>query len=119
MNDALFEKQPEWARKYGKVILLYDNAPSHTAKLLKDSLKALYWEVLVYPQYSPDLAPSDYLLILSMGHALAEQHFVPTKKSKSESRNGLRQKTTDFLAWCPQMLESWPKCLESNSDNFE
>jgi len=31
--------------------------------------------VLPHPAYSPDLAPSDYHLFSSMGHALVERHF--------------------------------------------
>jgi len=38
-------------------------------------LEALSWEVLLQATYSPDLAPFDYHLFASMGHALAEQRF--------------------------------------------
>jgi len=38
-------------------------------------LEALSWEVLLHATYSPDLAPFDYHLFASMGHALAEQRF--------------------------------------------
>nr|KAF6360048.1 hypothetical protein mMyoMyo1_011006 [Myotis myotis] len=75
LNHALIIKQPEWARRHGKVILLHDNAPSHTSKPVKDTLKNLALEVLTHPVYSPDLAPSDYHLFRSMAHALSEQHF--------------------------------------------
>ncbi|KAL6254101.1 hypothetical protein P5V15_014721 [Pogonomyrmex californicus] len=30
LNHALIERRPEWARRHGKVILLHDNAPSHS-----------------------------------------------------------------------------------------
>ena len=62
--------------KHGKVILQHDNAPSHTAKVVKNTLKALIWEILSHPPYSPDLASSDYHLFASMGHSLAEQCFA-------------------------------------------
>ena len=39
LNHALIERRPEWARRHGKVIVLHDNAPSHTAKPVKDTLK--------------------------------------------------------------------------------
>lgn len=76
LNHALIQKRPEWARRHGKVILQHDNAPSHTARSVKDTLKTLNWEILSHPPYSPDLAPSDFHLFASMGHSLAEQHFV-------------------------------------------
>jgi len=34
----LCEKQPEYQKRQHKVILLYDNAPSHTAKLVKETI---------------------------------------------------------------------------------
>ena len=46
LNQALIEKRPEWAKRHGKVILLHDNAPSHTSKLAKDTLKSLGWDIL-------------------------------------------------------------------------
>ena len=44
LNHALIEKWPESARRHGKVILQHDNAPSHTAEVVKNPLKALNWE---------------------------------------------------------------------------
>ena len=68
LNHALIEKQPEWAKRHGKVILLHDIAQSYTSKLAKATLKSLGWDTL------PPL-PSDYHLFSSMGYVLAEQHF--------------------------------------------
>ena len=57
---------------HGRVILLHDNASSHTKKPSKRSNEG----VLPHPPYSPDLAPSDYHLFGSMAHGLADQHFA-------------------------------------------
>ncbi|XP_076386078.1 uncharacterized protein LOC143263911 [Megachile rotundata] len=76
LHHALIEKRPEWARKHGKVTLQHDNAPSHEAKPVKEAMKALKWNILSHPPYSPNLAPSNYQLFASMGHALAEEHFA-------------------------------------------
>ena len=54
---------------------MHDKAPPHAAKVVKNTLIALNWEILSHPPYSPDLAPSDYHLFASMGHSLAEQRF--------------------------------------------
>lgn len=40
-----------------------------------DTLEALSWKVLPHAACLPDLAPSNYHLFASMGHALAEQCF--------------------------------------------
>nr|KAF6296067.1 hypothetical protein mMyoMyo1_009189 [Myotis myotis] len=74
LNHTLIVKQPEWARRHGKVILLHDGAPSHTSTPVKDTLKDLAWEVVTHPPYPPDLAPPDDHLFQSMAHALSEQH---------------------------------------------
>lgn len=41
LNHALIEKRPEWAKRHGKVILLHDNAPAHTANPVKETIAAL------------------------------------------------------------------------------
>ena len=70
LNRALREKRPEYQKRQHKVILLHDNAPSHTAKPVKETIEAFSWEILSHAAYSPDLAPSDYYLFASMEHAL-------------------------------------------------
>lgn len=64
VEEAMKEKRPE--RKAKDVLFLQDNARPHTAKLTKAKLKAIGWEVLEHPPYSPDLAPSDFHLFLSL-----------------------------------------------------
>ena len=76
LNRALREKRPGYKKRQHKVILLHDNAPSHTAKPVKETIEAYSWEILSHAAYSPDLAPSDYYLFASMGHALSDQHFT-------------------------------------------
>ena len=76
LNRALREKRPEYKKGQYKVILLHNNAPSHTAKPVKETIEAFSWEILSHAAYSPDLAPSDYYLFASMGHALSDQHFT-------------------------------------------
>ena len=60
LNQALYEKRPKYQKRQYKVILLRDNAPSHTAKLVKETIEAFGWEILSHATYSPDLALSDY-----------------------------------------------------------
>jgi len=67
----LCEKRLEYQKRQYKVILLHDNAPSHTAKLVKKTIEAFGWEILSHAAYSPDLAPSNYHLFASIGHLLS------------------------------------------------
>ena len=46
LNQALCEKRPEYQKRQHKVILLHDNASSHTAKLVKETIEAFDWEIL-------------------------------------------------------------------------
>ena len=54
LNQALREKRPEYQKRQHKVILLHDNAPSHTAKPVKETGKDFSWEILSHAAYSPD-----------------------------------------------------------------
>lgn len=120
LNHALIEKRPEWARRHRKVILLHDNAPSHTAKLVKDTLAALGWEILPHPPYSPDLAPSDYHLFSSMGHALAEQHFLSYEDVQKWLDDWFGSRDFQFF-WngIHNLPTRWQKCVESEGRYFE
>ena len=75
LNRALQEKRPDYRRRQHKVIFLHDNASSHTAKRVKETIETFRWEILTHAAYSSDLAPSNYHLFASLGHALAEQRF--------------------------------------------
>ena len=55
--------------------LLHDNAPSHKSNPVIELIHAL-GKALPHAAYSPDLAPSDFHLYASMGHALSEQLFT-------------------------------------------
>jgi len=71
LNQALCEKRLEYQKRQHKVILLHDNAPSHTAKLVKEMFEAFGWEIFSHAAYSPDLAPSDYHLYRWDTHLLS------------------------------------------------
>lgn len=120
LNHALIEKRPEWARRHGKVILQHDNAPSHKAKAVKDTLSALSWEILPHPPYSPDLAPSDYHLFSSMSHALSLQHFTTYEEVKKWVDEWIQSKEERFF-WqgIHKLPERWAKCVASNGEYFE
>ncbi|WKX94136.1 hypothetical protein Q1695_011417 [Nippostrongylus brasiliensis] len=55
--------------------ILHDNASPHTAKITREKLQELGWQVLPHAPYSPDLAPSYYHLFRSMQHSLADKRF--------------------------------------------
>ncbi|GFV90474.1 mariner Mos1 transposase [Trichonephila clavipes] len=73
----------QYKKRQHKVNFLDDNAPSLRAKPTKDIVKAFGWELLAHAAYLPDLAPSDYHLFASLGHALADQCFTSYENVKS------------------------------------
>jgi len=90
------------------------------AKPVRNTLEALSWKVLPHAAYSPDLAPSDYHLFASMGHALAEQHFGSYEDVKKCLDEWFAAKGEDFY-WrgIHKFLERWEKCITSNGAYFE
>ena len=69
LKQAIDQKRPELANRKG-VVFHQDNARPHTSLVTRQKLRELGWEVIMHPPYSPDLAPSDYHLFLSMANAL-------------------------------------------------
>jgi histone-lysine N-methyltransferase SETMAR len=76
-----------------KVRFSHDNARPHIAKSTREKLLELGWDILVYPPYFPDLAPSDFQLFLSMNNALQSESFVDD--------DHLKQWLADFFASKP------------------
>lgn len=89
-------RKPEHRQSQHKVIFLHKNAPSYNAQAVRYILETLSWEVLPQAIYSPDLAPSDYHLLTSMDHALAEQSFGTYEDLKNSLVNGSQQNTKIF-----------------------
>ena len=103
-----------------KVIFLKDNAPSHTAKPIHDTLAARSWKVLLHAAYSPDLAPPNYHLFASMGHAFTEQGFGSYKYVKKWPDEWFAVKGQDFYSrGIHKLLERWRKYITNDGAYFE
>lgn len=120
LNQALCEKRPEYNRRQHKVILLHDNASPHAAKQTKETIDTFNWEILLHAAYSPDLAPSDYHLFASMGHALAEQRFISYENVQKWLEDWFASKEQDFF-WrgIHKLPDRWEKCIASDGLYFE
>jgi [histone H3]-lysine36 N-dimethyltransferase SETMAR len=120
LNRAIRQKRPEYQLRHDKIILLDDNAPPHRTRDNKNLVESFSWEQLTHPPYSPDLAPSDYHLFSSMGHALAEQHFNSYEEVKKWLDDWFASKDEQFF-WrgIHKLPERWEKCVASNGHYFE
>ncbi|GFV29517.1 mariner Mos1 transposase [Trichonephila clavipes] len=97
LSRALKDKRPQYNERHDKVILQHDNARPRVAKVVKTYFETLKWEVLPYPLYSPDLAPSDYPLFQSMAHGLADQPFRFYEEVKNWINSWIASKDNQFF----------------------
>lgn len=117
---ALTLKRPETESRHEKVILLHDNAPAHTANDTRNMLAKLKWEILPHPPYSPDLAPSDYHLFASLGHAVSNQHFKTFAEAEKWVVDWFASKDEAFYRKGIRNLpERWAECIANNGSYFE
>ncbi|GFT53211.1 histone-lysine N-methyltransferase SETMAR [Trichonephila clavipes] len=88
-NRHCIRRKPPLDNRKG-VLLLYDNARPHVARVDRNTIQPLGWETLCHSSYSPDLETSDYHRFHSL-----DNHF----RGKSFTNEAdVRQALTDFFA---------------------
>jgi len=80
------------------VALHHDNARPHTAAATVETIQKLKFKLLLYPTYSPDLAPSDYRIFEPLKDAFRGCRFANDVEVKDAVRMWLRVQTNS-----PQM----------------
>jgi histone-lysine N-methyltransferase SETMAR len=116
LNEVLFQKQPALANQKA-VILPHDNSRPHVAQLTQQKIEQLGWEVLPHPPWSPDLAPSDYHLFLSLRNYLCNKHYEDFDELKSDLTAFFESKPGSFYRRGIELLpERWSKVVENNGD---
>jgi len=70
--------------------LHHDNAPAHTALYVREILATKQITVLEHPAFSPDLAPSDFLLFPKIKEILKGRHFVDIDDIMSNTTAALK-----------------------------
>lgn len=120
LNDVMLQKRPAIASNKRKVILLHDNARPHVARVVKDTLLQLEWEVLPHPAYSPDIAPSDYHLFRSMQHGLVGTRFRNAEEVRNWIDDWIAGKPMSFFRHGIAMLpERWGKVIDNDGKYFD
>ena len=68
-----------------KVYFQHDNARPHASETVRQKLDSLGWTVIPHPPYSPDLAPSDYHIFVSLSNHLRGKNYRDEEELKSFS----------------------------------
>jgi hypothetical protein len=99
-----------------RVMLLHNNARPHMAAHTVDSLRALKFEVLKYPPYSPDLAPLDFHMFGSMTEHLWGQKFADDEVMEAVQSWLKVMPKSVFLDSIHKLVDTWTKCVVKQGD---
>jgi len=113
----LKQKRPELAEQ--GFLFHWDNAPVHTAAVVKEWFAAHAIQVLEHPPYSPDLAPADFFLFPKVKELLAGKTIAASdvkKEWEGVTRTiGVDEYAAAFRRW----LERSEKCIRIAGDYVE
>lgn len=112
------ESRPSLQRK--KILLLHDNAPAHTAKVVTQKIQELHLQTVPHPPYSPDLAPSDFFLFERLKNSLAGTTFERDEEVVMAVNGFFDNKTSDFFSnGIKQLVDRWTRCIDNLGEYFE
>lgn len=89
LREAIRQKRPDlWINN--SWFLHHDNAPSHTALVVRDYLAKHATNIVPQPPYSPDLAPADFSLFPKLEKPLRGHRFNSIDEIQPESKKVLK-----------------------------
>ena len=100
--------------------MVKQDARPHTAARTMAKFEELGCEMLVYPPYSPDLAPSDFHIFRPLKNHMRGNHFTTDAAVIGAVSKWLRTQPPKFYsAGIENLVGSWNKCIEKNRDYVE
>ena len=118
--DQLERLKAELYRKRQRrrtIRFLHDNARPHTAKMTREKLLELGWEILPHPPYSPDLAPSDYHLFRSLQNHLRGKTFANDEEIAADLSAFFDGQPQSFYArGVRQLPQRWRQVIDNDGD---
>jgi len=115
LREAIRLNRPElWKDNFW--FLHHDNAPSHTALVLRDHFAKNSTHIVPQPLYSPDLVPCDFWLFSKLKRLLRGHRFDSIEEIQAESKKALKAIPEIDFNNC---FEGWHKCIMSEGDYFE
>ena len=92
-----------------KMLLHYDNAPSHNANMVTNYLMKTTFRKVPHPPYSPDLAICDFGIFGTAKTSFQGKRFDTEEELLSELQKFLREKPKEFYI---SLFENWIKRLQ-------
>ena len=90
-----------------------NNSPAHTSVVAMAAVHDCGFELIDYPPYSPDLAPSDYILFPNMKQNLAEKQYRTDDKVISAAEDFFKDQEESVYTTEMQVLQhGWKKCVD-------
>ena len=102
------------------VLLPQDNARVHTCQVAMDAVERNGYELIPYPAFSPDLAPSDFFLFPNLKKDIRGLHFRSDEEVVTAVEEWVNGKDPDFFSSGLMALEHrWSKCITLEGNNIE
>jgi len=102
------------------LLLLHDNAPVHMSAKSQAAIRQCGFQQLKHPPYSPDLAPSDYILFRVMKKFLRSKRFSSDEEVKEAVKTWFEEQSKDFFSrGIKSLQQKWAKCIEILGDYIE
>lgn len=119
LRDRVRRVRPHLTQNDGW-ILHQDNAPAHSALIVRQFLAKNSITILDHPPYSPDLAPCDFFLFPKCKNVMRGQHWEDVDTIKQETTRRLKSMTfEDFQGCFEEWKRRWDKCIAVNGEYFE
>jgi len=120
VHQAIQQHYPALVNR-GRVLLQHDNARPHVSRKAKGKIEELGGiEVLPHPAYSPDLAPSDYYLFLSMAHFLRGRTFETPEDVENGCREFFKSKPQEwYKRGIEELAQKWVSAIEHDGLYFK
>ena len=94
------------------VLLQQNNARVPTCKVAIDAVERNGYELIPHPAYSPDLAPSDFVLFPNLKKDIRGLHFRSDEEVVMADEEWVNGKDPDFFSSGLMALEHrWSKCI--------
>ena len=93
----LLVKSKKWKRH---LYIHYDNAPSHSSRIVKDYVIKSKLHILDHPHYSPDLSIYNFGKFGTLKNSLVGNEFESEKELFDAIQNFFHQKVKLFLNLC-------------------